>query len=772
MSGSPKSELRNRKSVAKESSSGTANIEDAGPKAQERPDPKSASSLTRNASVYSFALVCILSFAVRFWLIWSPDEVVFDEVHFGKFASYYLRREYYFDVHPPLAKMLVALSGLLSSYNGNFLFDKIGMKYSKYGVPYILMRSWVCLFGSAIPPLVYLIMVESGYSSYLSLIVGLLVVFDNALVVHSRLILLDSILVFFVLASVLCYIKFYKHRYREFSARWRFWLAMTGVMLGCVLSCKMVGLFTFLMIGSAVLFDLWRLLDIRRGRTVSEVFRHLFARVAGLILLPFVIYLTAFYVHFAILTKSGPGDPYHTPDFQMQLEGNPLAADTPPISFGDAVTVQHVGTQAYLHSNPGRYPLRYEDGRVSSQGQQVTAIKEVNNTSNRWVFYPIREAQDFNAYLNKRNLRESISDQERDRWLIRNGEQVRLLHLDTKTFLRTHDVASPLTPTNMEFTTVPLNDTRNYNDTVWKIELDGRHDNNTLIYAWSSYFRIVSEQHRVAMYTHEGLLPEWGHGAQEINGIKKPKAKGTLWNIQHIAGRDLVKESADKKNIRRMWFFEKFVELQYLMLKHNSMLTSNHPYQSSPLSWPFALRGVSYWTKSDKQRQIYMMANPFGWWLTDFSLLLLGCFALGVALTMRRGACQVDPLVRRHMARSALFLASGWFFHYLPFFFMGRSLFLHHYFPALAFAYMAVGVVLQCLFVEDYRRFALFSWKSPNRAFFVSIPATVVSLALLALQIASFIYFAPFTYGSPGLSKDQIIGRKWFSLWDFQFSTN
>ena len=39
-------------------------------------------------------------------------------------------------------------------------------------------------------------------------------------------------------------------------------------------------------------------------------------------------------------------------------------------------------------------------------------------------------------------------------------------------------------------------------------------------------------------------------------------------------------------------------------------------------------------------------------------------------------------------------LAGGWALHYVPFFLMGRQLFLHHYLPALMFAIALVAVVL------------------------------------------------------------------------------
>lgn len=63
-------------------------------------------SLPAPQSHYSFwaTVVTLVAFAARFYKIWYPKEVVFDEVHFGKFASYYLERSYFFDVHPHLLR--------------------------------------------------------------------------------------------------------------------------------------------------------------------------------------------------------------------------------------------------------------------------------------------------------------------------------------------------------------------------------------------------------------------------------------------------------------------------------------------------------------------------------------------------------------------------------------------------------------------------------------------------------------------------------------------
>lgn len=182
----------------------------------------------------------------------------------AQFASYYLNRTYFFDVHPPFGKLLFAFAGWLVGYKGEFLFENIGDSYITNKVPYVAYRSFPALQGTLTVSTVFWIMWESGYSLPASILAAALLLFDNAHIGQTRLILLDATLVLFMALSILAYIRFYKLRHDPFSRKWWKWLLLTGVCLSCVISTKYVGVFTFFSIGVPVAIDLWDLLDVNR----------------------------------------------------------------------------------------------------------------------------------------------------------------------------------------------------------------------------------------------------------------------------------------------------------------------------------------------------------------------------------------------------------------------------------------------------------------------------------------------------------------------------
>lgn len=75
---------------------------------------------------------------------------------FGGFAMKYIKGKFFMDVHPPLAKMLIALTGWLAGFDGNFDFKEIGKDYLEPGVPYVAMRMFPAVCGIMLAPFMFL----------------------------------------------------------------------------------------------------------------------------------------------------------------------------------------------------------------------------------------------------------------------------------------------------------------------------------------------------------------------------------------------------------------------------------------------------------------------------------------------------------------------------------------------------------------------------------------------------------------------------------------
>jgi dolichyl-phosphate-mannose-protein mannosyltransferase len=472
---------------------------------------------------------------------------------------------------------------------------------------------------------------ESGYSVPACVLASGLIVFDNAHIAETRLILLDACLVLSMALSILCYVKFYKERYTPFGRKWWKWLLLTGVSLSCVISTKYVGVFTFVTIGSAVCIDLWNLLDINRRRgalSLQHFGRHFAARAVSLIIIPFFFYLFWFQVHFTVLTRSGPGDDFMTPEFQETLADNLMAASATEIHYYDSITINHKDTKTFLHSHFERYPLRYDDGRISSQGQQVTGYP-YNDTNNNWQILP----------------RTPFPDGSLEGHPVVNGDVVQLYHIGTNSVLLTHDVASPYFPTNQEFTTISPEDAAGdrRNDTLFEIRIENGKDDQ-VFKTKSGLFKLVHFPSRVAMWTHTTPLPDWAFKQAEINGNKNSQQSSNIWFVDDIPSlpENHPRRERPVKEVKSLSFMRKWAELQRAMFFHNNALTSEHPYASEPFQWPFLLRGVSFWTKNDTREQIYFLGNPIGWWICS-SLLAVFVGIVGAdQLSLRRGIDNVE----------------------------------------------------------------------------------------------------------------------------------
>ncbi|KAG2217376.1 hypothetical protein INT45_007386 [Circinella minor] len=608
-------------------------------------------------------ILTLLAFWTRFRHIGLSNIVVWDEAHFGKFGSHYLKNEFYFDVHPPLGKMLVGLSGWLAGYNGSFAFES-GHQYPE-DVNYTAMRIFNAFWGSLLVPLAYLTA-------------------------------------------------------RQFKMSQR----------ASILAATMV-----LLVGLNTIEDLWEMLgDVQMPKKTYAA--HWMARALCLIVIPALVYLFSFAMHFLVLYRSGPGDAQMSSLFQARLSGNSFDRNPLELAYGSKLTIKNYGYGGgLLHSHVQTFP-------EGSKQQQVTCY-HYKDDNNHWVIKAPRLIGDPQEYE---------PDENGNVRFIKDGDIIRLMHPNTGRNLHSHPIAAPVTSGQWEVSAYGNETVGDIQDN-WKVEIvdDLIYNDKERVRSLTTRFRLRHTQLDCLLYANNVVLPQWGFKQIEVICDKRNRENDphTWWNVEEHYNDHLP---AAPKNAYKSKFLHDFWHLNVAMWTSNNALVPDPDKEdilsSTPSEWPLASVGLRMCGWSDDIIKYYLLGNPAVWWPAFASLLVFLGTAGYYLARMQRKIHDLSNAQWDHFFYVGKTLFLGWFLHYIPFYIMGRVTYLHHYFPALYFSILMVPFLLDHLTTNMSNR---------TKWIIFGIAYGMVTLV--------FIYFAPVAYGMSGPISNYK-GRKWLNSWN------
>ncbi len=251
-------------------------------------------------------ILLILSSITHLLFFGQPAAVVFDETYFGTFVNDYSKSSYFFDIHPPFAKLMTKWVGDIIGFPSNINFSTIG-NVLPHEVLYLRLLPLIA--GLLLPVVIYYICRNLNFSKISAFFVGFILCFENSLIVQSRFILFDSLLLLFGFLSILFYLLYTKHKTNK-----KF-LILSAIFVAFAFSIKWTGLaFPLLII----------IYEIVRTKNFKKI-----AKIVGLYaIVGLVFYLAIFAIHFSYLTHSGDGDAFMSDRFQKTLIGSRYENDT------------------------------------------------------------------------------------------------------------------------------------------------------------------------------------------------------------------------------------------------------------------------------------------------------------------------------------------------------------------------------------------------------------------------------------------------------------
>ncbi|XP_039267685.2 protein O-mannosyl-transferase 1-like [Styela clava] len=640
----------------------------------------------------------------------TPRSVVFDEVHYGRICKFYHQGQFHLDSEPPGAKILMQL--FLPKHSDQNIWSKVGKDFPD-DYPAWIARLPAAICGVLLPIIVFNIILSLKFSAFAALISSFLVVFDNALIVQSKLFLPDSIILCFQYLAICLSLSMTKQNG-----------IVTGIILGISLSLSTSSYVTWIVILYIVAEELWKIITNGNISLKSVVFSSV-TYFSYVVMTPILVYILIFYLHFALLPLPGPHQQQLSPAFQASFSNSP-DFKSKTVVYGSYVTLRSVSKKCYLTSSNKRYPVQYEDGRYSSQLQMVSCTPE-KEARNWWLVSLPYESASKNKKLH-------------------NDDQLQLIHSRTNNKLQANEAAGPLSIYKHEVCCYSEDSDLPY-EPLWTIKLKTSKYNDK----WKTLYHKIQFIHNASetmLRVTDMTYSQSGH-YEVVSDVQKSNwAYGdTEWIAEELFHDDFTDEERDDDNME-IGFWDKFFETHMLMYELSRSTTTDHIHASSPFTWPLAQSTIPYWHNQTFDFQIHLAGNPISWCTGICFSVLYGLMITVWAMKMQRKMVTIDIELWTKNAYAFTILSSGWLLHMIWCLSCDRPLFLYNYLPALPFKHM-----LHACAVESITKVC-------GKA------VSICYIFLMVMIIFTFEALSSVTFGVIRPDDETIKLFRWWNAWD------
>lgn len=201
--------------------------------------------LSKKTVAIILGTLTLINLGLHLYRLSYPAEPVFDEAHFATYAADYPKETAYFDIHPPLGKMIYG-AALVASQNpfagsANFVSytvtstpaNELRVDVKRWpgsygGFPYILLRIISASFGILLPLAFFAFLKSIKLGDIAALLGAAFLVFDTALLLETKLILMNGMYLTLGFIALTLYFEGKKH------------IGLAGIFLGLAFSVKLM----------------------------------------------------------------------------------------------------------------------------------------------------------------------------------------------------------------------------------------------------------------------------------------------------------------------------------------------------------------------------------------------------------------------------------------------------------------------------------------------------------------------------------------------------